>query len=125
MRRMDESRRLAKFAAETTYADLPADVIESVRIYILDDLAAGCAGARTPWSDMVADLAQETSIGPCTVFGRSWTTSPAYAALVNGVAVGGFEVDHPFTPAHAIPAEPSFLQRWLLQSVSTRTAGHS
>jgi 2-methylcitrate dehydratase PrpD len=108
MRRMDESRRLAQFAAQTTFEDLPHDVVEKVRIYILDDLAAGCAGARTPWSDIVADLAQETSTGPCTVIGRSWTTSPAYAALVNGVAVGGFEVDHPFTPGSCHPSGAVF-----------------
>jgi 2-methylcitrate dehydratase PrpD len=54
MRRMNESRRLAQFAAETTYENLPVDVIEAARIYILDDFAAGCAGALTPWSEMVA-----------------------------------------------------------------------
>ncbi|MFN0071616.1 MAG: MmgE/PrpD family protein [Chloroflexota bacterium] len=105
---MNESRRLAQFAAETRYEDLPNEVIEAIRIYILDDLAAGCAGARTPWSDMVADLARETSHGPCTVFGRDWTTSPAYAALANGVMVGGFEVDHPFTPGSCHPSGAVF-----------------
>jgi 2-methylcitrate dehydratase PrpD len=108
MRRMDESRRLAQFAAETTYENLPVDVVEAARIYILDDFAAGCAGALTPWSDMVAGLARETSVGPCTVIGRGWTTSPAYAALVNGVAVGGFEVDHPFTPGSCHPSGAVF-----------------
>src|SRR5688500_3055245 len=95
---VDETRTLARFVADATFGSLPPEVVEATRVYILDNLAAGCAGARTPWADMVADLAQDTSIGPCTVFGRPWTTSPAYAALVNGVMVGGLEVDHPYTP---------------------------
>lgn len=105
---MNESRRLAQFVAETRFEDLPAEVVEAARVFILDDLAAGCAGARTPWADMVAELAQETSSGPCTVFGRGFTTSPAYAALCNGVMIGGFEVDHPFTPGSCHPSGAVF-----------------
>ena len=105
---MNETRRLAEFMVETRYQDLPAHFVEAVRVYILDDFAAGCAGARTPWSDMVADLVRESSVGECTIFGRDWTTSPAAAALINGVAVGGFEVDHPFTPGSCHPSGAVF-----------------
>lgn len=105
---MDETRQLADFVANTNYEHLPPEVIEATRIYILDDLAAACVGARTPWADMVAGLAQETSSGPCSVVGRPWTSSPSYAALVNGVAIGGFEVDHPYTPGSCHPSGAVF-----------------
>jgi 2-methylcitrate dehydratase PrpD len=105
---VDETRQLARFVAEADYARLPPEVVEATRIFVLDDLAAGCAGAQTPWAEMVAGLAHETSSGPCTVFGRPWTTSPAYAALVNGVMIGGFEVDHPFTPGSCHPSGAVF-----------------
>ena len=105
---MDETRALARFMAEADLDQLPPEVVEAARVYILDDLAAGCAGARTPWADMVADLVHESTIGPCTVFGRPWTTSPAGAALANGTMVGGFEVDHPFTPGNCHPSGAVF-----------------
>lgn len=105
---MHETRQLAHFVAETDFGRLPREVIEATRTYILDDLAAGCAGSGTPWTDMVTELARETSTGPCTVFGRSWTTSPSYAALSNGVMIGGFEVDHPYTPGSCHPSGAVF-----------------
>ncbi len=105
---VDETRTLARFVADADFGSLPPEVVEATRVYILDDLAAGCAGARTPWADMVADLVHETSTGPCTVFGRPWTTSPAGAALANGVMVGGFEVDHPYTPGNCHPSGAVF-----------------
>lgn len=105
---MNETVRLAEFVAAGQYSDLPDEVVEAVRIYLLDDLASGFSGSHTPWADIVADLARETGVGPCSVFGRSWTTSAAQVALVNGVAVGGFETDHPFTQGSCHPGGAVF-----------------
>src|SRR5205823_5625181 len=105
---MNETRTLAEFVARTPFEDLPAAVIEAIRIDLLDDFASGFAGARAPWADMVAEVARETSVGPCSLFGRSWTTSASSAALINGVAVGGFETDQPFTAANCHPGAAVF-----------------
>jgi 2-methylcitrate dehydratase PrpD len=105
---MNETRALARFVSETRYADLPHEVIEAVRIYILDDLASGFAGARTPWAEMVASLVQADSKGACSLFGRDWTSSAAGAALLNGVAIGGFETDHPYTAGSCHPSGAVF-----------------
>ena len=105
---MNETRRLAEWVAATGYGDLPADVVDAIKIYILDDLAAGFAGCRTAWADMAAGLVQETSVGPCSLFARSWTTSASAAALVNGVMVGGFECDHPFSQGNCHPSVAVF-----------------
>jgi 2-methylcitrate dehydratase PrpD len=105
---MNETRLLAGFVSETGYADLPPEVIEAVRIYILDDLASGFAGARTPWASMVASQVQADSKGACSLFGRDWTTSAAGAALLNGVAIGGFETDHPYTAGSCHPSGAVF-----------------
>jgi 2-methylcitrate dehydratase PrpD len=105
---MNETRQLAEWVAATGYDDLPADVLAAVKIYILDDLAAGFAGCRTAWADMAAGLVQGTSVGPCSLFARSWTTSASAAALVNGVMVGGFECDHPFSQGNCHPSVAVF-----------------
>ena len=104
-----ETKRLAEFVAGTTLRDLPAPVVEAAKVYLLDDFAAGFAGARRPWVTAVAALAREQgAAGPCSVFGEPWTTSPSYAALLNGVAVGGFECDHVYIEGSAHPAAAVF-----------------
>ena len=106
---MNETRRLAEFAAGCRYEDLPSSVIEAVRVYILDNLASGLVGSRTPWAEMVSELARETAPdGPCSLFQRPWTTSPSHAALVNGTMIGGFETDHAFVPGSCHPSAAVF-----------------
>jgi 2-methylcitrate dehydratase PrpD len=105
---VSETRLLAEWVAATRLNDVPGDVRETMRILLLDDLASGFAGARTRWCDAVADMARSSAVGACSVFGRSWTTSSSHAALVNGVAVGGFETDHPYTQGNCHPSGAVF-----------------
>jgi 2-methylcitrate dehydratase PrpD len=106
---MNETRRLAEFVAETGYEDLPGEVVEATRVYILDNLASGFVGSLTPWADMVAGLAQENaSVGPCSVFAQDWATTPSYAALVNGTMIGSFETDHAFVRGSCHPSAAVF-----------------
>ena len=106
---MNETRRLAQFATETRFQELPDAVVEAVKVYILDNLAAGLVGSGTPWAGMVANLAQEAApTGPCSLFGRQQTTSPSYAALVNGTMIGGFECDHALVPGSCHPSAAVF-----------------
>ena len=106
---MNETRRLAEFAAGTGYEDLPKDVVEATRIYILDNLASGFVGSSTPWAEMVSEMARESAPnGPCAVFSRSWTTTPSYAALANGTMIGAFETDHAFVRGSCHPSASVF-----------------
>ena len=106
---VQETRRLAQFVAETGYHDLPQTVVESVKVYILDNLASGFVGSATPWADMVGRVALESApSGPCSVFARAWTTSPSYATLVNGTMIGGFECDHAFVAGSCHPSGAVF-----------------
>jgi 2-methylcitrate dehydratase PrpD len=91
-----------------SFGDLQGDVIETVRNYILDDFATAYAGAFAPWVDMVAHLAEESTSGPCSLFGRKWTTSPSSAALINGVCVGGFEANHGYSAGSCHPSAAVF-----------------
>lgn len=89
------TRELAAFVAETQYKDLPSTVIDRMKVYTLDVLAAGCVGARLPWADIVYEMVREEGGRPeSTVFGHSDRVSILQAALVNGVMIGGFESEH-------------------------------
>jgi 2-methylcitrate dehydratase PrpD len=106
---MNETRRLAEFIAGTSYTGLPEAVVEATRVYILDNLASGLLGSNTPWAEMVGSLARESaSGGPCSVMAQGWTTSPSYAALVNGTMIGGFETDHSYGPGSCHPSAAVF-----------------
>ena len=103
------AQELAAFVAETGFGDLPSSVADAAKVYLLDTIAAGFAGGRRPWSLMAGEMAREQGVdGPCSVFYASWRTSASGAALVNGVAVGGFECDHPHVPASAHPSGAVF-----------------
>jgi len=86
---------LAEFAATTGYEDIPARVIDRMKTYTLDCLAAGFVCARLPWARIVLDLAAEAGgRGESSVFGSPGLLSASQAALVNGVMIGGFESEH-------------------------------
>lgn len=99
---MHESRQLAEFVADTTYEDLPADLADRMKTYVLDTLAAGFVGCKLPWSQIVHDVERDNGCtGPCSVFGSETPMSPAAAAYVNGTMLGAFESEHSAHTAHA------------------------
>lgn len=106
---MNETRQLAEFVAKTGYKDLPRDVIEIGKVYTLDAVSSGIVGADLPWCEMVAGVAKEAGCrGESTVFLHPWRTSPAYAALINGTMIGGFETDHAYGPGSTHPSAAAF-----------------
>jgi 2-methylcitrate dehydratase PrpD len=88
------SARLFAFAAESADAEVPAIALENARHCLLDALGCGLFGAAQPWSAILsAQLLAEKSQGASTVFGHSETLAPSAAALANGTAIHGFELD--------------------------------
>ena len=85
---------------------LPADLQHQARRLLLDYLCAAIVGAQTPAAQAVLDLASENYAGDdATVIGGG-RLSPAGAALVNGTAAHGFELDDGYTPGSSHPSAP-------------------
>ena len=106
---MNETRQLARFVVATTFDDLPQAVVERARIFILDNIASGLLGSVQPWSNMVAEMVEESAgKAECTVFGRRWRTNASGAALVNGAMIGATETDHNSARASAHPSGSVF-----------------
>ncbi|HSB49578.1 MAG TPA: MmgE/PrpD family protein [Burkholderiales bacterium] len=90
------TREVARWVAHLRYSDLPPRTKESVRIALLDTLGCGVYGHSTPWAKMILQWARTgaPARGEATVWGESAPSlRAADAALVNGVAAHGFELD--------------------------------
>jgi len=95
---VDATARLARFASALRFDDIPTDVIEHAKRCMLDALGCGLYAAKLPWCQMVTEFVTETSGSTTSVV---WATGVRVgadaAALANGTAAHGFELDdiHP------------------------------
>ncbi len=88
------TQRLAAAAAGFSAATLPPDTLERAKDCLLDHVAVSLYGMRQPWSGFVADMVAADGGAPqASVYGRRLRVPAQAAALVNGTAAHGFELD--------------------------------
>ncbi|MGH3745997.1 MAG: MmgE/PrpD family protein, partial [Micromonosporaceae bacterium] len=91
---LNSTQRLAGFAAQLRYQDLPAAVVEHVKLCLLDTVGCALHGATLPWTRILREtIAELDGGGSCVIWGRPERQSCVHAALVNGAAVHAFELD--------------------------------
>jgi len=103
-RRGDLAGELAHHVAHTRYADLPGNVVEITKKFILDTLGTGLAGSSAPGCEVVARLISEEGGRPqSTLWVRGNRLPAANAALVNSMFAHAIEFDdtHDATTVHA------------------------
>ena len=85
---------IARFVAGLRYEDIPAAVLDRIKLLILDSLGCALFGAELPWSRLLTEtLARVDTTPGCTVWGTGTRLSAPHAALVNGTLVQSFELD--------------------------------
>jgi 2-methylcitrate dehydratase PrpD len=88
------TRRLAEYAIETRYGDLPAVVVEKGKERILDTLGCMIAGCREALASLLLKYAEESGGRPeATIVGFGHRTNAAKAALVNGTLGHALDFD--------------------------------
>lgn len=88
------TRDLAAFASGLRFEDLPADVVERIKLSVLDSIGCCVFGATLPWTRKVARLALAEGARPvASLAGLGERTSIALAVLVNGTGGHAFELD--------------------------------
>ncbi len=91
---MTATEQLAEYVANLRYEDLPAHVIEMAKLSIRDIVSVALFASDLDWTMMAAAMAREAECAPvASVWGHGWKTSAPYAALVNGTAAHGIEMD--------------------------------
>jgi 2-methylcitrate dehydratase PrpD len=85
---------LGRWVSGLTLGDVPQDVAEHLKVCLLDSLGCGLFGAAQPWGVIAGNVAVVMSRGGASsLFARADTVSPADAAMANGTAIHGFELD--------------------------------
>jgi aconitate decarboxylase len=85
---------IAAFVSALRYEDVPAPVLERIKLLMLDSLGCALYGASLPWCTILQNTLESVdSTRDCTVWGTTRKLSAPHAALVNGTQVQGFELD--------------------------------
>ncbi len=86
--------RLIDFAATLKSSAIPQIAFNNAKRCLLDAIGCGLFGASQPWSNiMAAQMFAEQSHGASSVLGHAATLAAPAAALCNGTAIHGFELD--------------------------------
>jgi 2-methylcitrate dehydratase PrpD len=99
--------QVVEWAAGVTFDDLPPEVVHQAKRVLLDYVAAALVGTTSGAAQVLQRYVAETeAAGPSTVIGTSLRVSPPSAALANGTATHGLEVDDGYTPGSTHPGGP-------------------
>lgn len=95
---MTVTSRIADFARQASYDDLPEDVLTKAKLLILDTLGVAIGSTTLDFGEGALELAQEwqTASGP-SVIGRKNRVLPHHAALINGILAHGQDFDDTHT----------------------------
>jgi len=86
--------QLARWASSLRYEDIPAHVVAHMKLCLLDTLGCALYGATLPWGGIARQYAEANSGGGSAgLWGSPAKCGPADAALANGTAAHGYEID--------------------------------
>mgnify|MGYP001001603080 CR=1 FL=1 len=103
------TRELAEWIASVKPQDIPPDVAHQAKRALLDYLGAALAGSTTRISRGVRDYLYEADGGStATVVGSDRKLGPLGAALANGAAAHGLEIDDGYTKGSVHPGTVCF-----------------
>lgn len=88
------TKNLVDFLHGATLSGLPGSIADSAQWALLDTLGCALFGTPEPWSRiMAAEMLAECGTGRSTIVGWTQTVPAPAAALCNGTAAHGFELD--------------------------------
>ena len=88
------TRAIAEFVSGLKYEAIPENVRHRVKLLMLDSLGCALYGADLQWCRIIQDtLGAVDTTRECVIWGTNRKLSAPHAALANGTAVQGFELD--------------------------------
>ena len=99
------SMELARFAAELEYAKLPSEVVENVRLRLLDTVGVCLASVGMEYASAIADVVRSQGGRPeATLFCQPDRLPATWAALYNGALAHGNDFDDTHSVALVHPS---------------------
>lgn len=118
------ARSLAEFVTSLDYDEIPPEVVEKAKAYIIDTIAAATYGAQLPWSRIIIGYAQRNSgPGHACILGTDLRVRAPFAALANGALAHAFELDAPVHPSVGVHPGPGCVLPGLAVSQGTAKSG--
>jgi 2-methylcitrate dehydratase PrpD len=93
------AHRFAAHALGLDWAALPDNVRDCARMFLLDTIAVGAAGARAPFAAEIVATETRGAQGEARIFGTPVSTSPRAAAFANAYQIHAQEFDCVHEPA--------------------------
>jgi 2-methylcitrate dehydratase PrpD len=93
------AHRFAAHALSLDWAALPPTVRDCAKIFLLDTIAVGAAGARAPFAADIITSETRGAHGDARILGTPITTSPRTAAFANAYQIHAQEFDCVHEPA--------------------------
>jgi len=91
---MNHTEKLAHYAANLKYEDIPPDSMAEVKRLILDYISCAYGGMQTESGRIAAEFAREfAEKGKCTVIGFGYSSAPYNAAFANAILSHSTEMD--------------------------------
>lgn len=88
------SKKFANFITGLNFRDVPSEVVEKCKMYLLDTLGICFIASTMDFSRMIYQVVQEQGgVTRCTLIGFPKKSSPAYAVFLNGSLVHGLDFD--------------------------------
>lgn len=88
------TRALGQFIGSSRELDIPGDLLGWMKLVTLDALGCGVLGSDLEWTRRVREtLVATEGSGSALLWGTEDRVSAAHAAMVNGSAIQGFELD--------------------------------
>jgi 2-methylcitrate dehydratase PrpD len=88
------SARLIEYLAALAQAEPGADLVQGATLALLDNIGCGFYGSKQDWGRIVREFGlSQGSRGKSTLYGSTRAVMPTLAALANGTATHGFELD--------------------------------
>ncbi|MBE3113949.1 MAG: MmgE/PrpD family protein [Actinobacteria bacterium] len=91
---MNYTQRLAQYASNLKYEDVPTEVIGKVKVLLQDYISVAFGGMQTESGKIVAEFAKDfNEKGKCTVIGWGYKSAPYNAAFANAIMAHSIELD--------------------------------
>lgn len=117
-----ETRRLAEWACETGFDDLPPHVVELSKQLILDHVGVAIGGMEHEAVAIALDVARELGgTAQATVIGHGDRTSVINAAMVNGISSHVLDYDDTHIPTILHPTGPIMSAAFAMAELNSST----